>query len=350
MESKDVLKRAVESNASDLHIAAGVPATVRVHGRLQYMDDVIMTPDMTKQFAREITNDFQWEKLNQKGEVDFSYSIPGLQRFRANVYRQRSTYSAALRLVNTTIPSFSELGLPNVVRDLAMCNSGLVLVTGPTGSGKSTTLASMVNAINETKGKHIITLEDPIEYLFRHNTSIIQQREIGIDSLSFSNALRAALRQDPDVILMGEMRDHETISIALTAAETGHLVFSTLHTIGAANTIDRIIDVFPSNQQQQIRIQLAMTLQGVVSQQLLTRADEKGRAVAVEVMVANAAIRNMIREGKAHQLQNVIQTGGKLGMKTMDDSLLELYKNGSVTRETVLEHCVDSEYVKSILR
>jgi twitching motility protein PilT len=233
--------------------------------------------------------------------------------------------------------------------ELAQKNSGLILVTGPTGSGKSTTLASMVNAINETKDRHIITLEDPIEYLFRHNKSVIEQREIGIDTLSFANALRASLREDPDVILVGEMRDFETISIALTAAETGHLVLSTLHTIGAINTIDRIIDVFPAHQQQQVRIQLAMTIQGVISQLLLTRADQRGRVAAVEVMVANAAVRNIIREGKGHMLNNTIQTNAKMGMRTMDDALCELCRHGLITREDVFEHCLDLDYMRKLL-
>lgn len=349
MKAIDILLKSVEMKASDLHIVTGVPPIVRVNGQLSNLDDNMLLPDDTEEFVKYITNELQWDTLNKKGEVDFSYSIPGVQRFRVNAYRQRNTYSAALRLVNTIIPTFEELGLPEIVRDLANSNSGLVLVTGPTGSGKSTTLASMINMINNTKGRHIITLEDPIEYLFRHNKSVIQQREIGVDSLSFANALRASLRQDPDVILVGEMRDYETISVALTAAETGHLVFSTLHTIGASNTIDRIIDVFPAHQQQQIRIQLATTLRGVISQQLITRADGKGRLVAVEVMIGTAAVSNMIREGKSHQLNNVIQSSGNLGMRMMDDAIFELYKKGSITRESVIEHCIDTEYMKSLL-
>ena len=222
-------------------------------------------------------------------------------------------------------------------------------MTGPTGSGKSTTLACMINYINEVKDRHIITLEDPIEYLFRHKKSVIEQREVGIDTMSFGNALRASLREDPDVILVGEMRDYETISIALTAAETGHLVFSTLHTIGAASTVDRIIDVFPAHQQQQVRVQLAMTLQGIVSQQLLTRRDQLGRVVAVEVMVANTAIRNIIREGKGHQINNIIQTGAKAGMRTMDDALCELFKQGQITHEDAFSHSVDPDYMKTII-
>jgi twitching motility protein PilT len=349
MNTNDILQKAVAVKASDLHITVGVPAIVRVNGKLIHLNEEVISPADSKQAARDLTNDLQWEKLGENGEVDFSYSIPGIQRFRVNAYRQRNAYCVALRLVNTTIPSFKQLNLPLIVGELAQKNSGLILVTGPTGSGKSTTLASMVNYINQTKNKHIITLEDPIEYLFKHNKSIINQREIGVDSLSFSNALRAALRQDPDVILVGEMRDYETITIALTAAETGHLVFSTLHTVGAASTVDRIIDVFPNHQQQQVRIQLAMTLQGVISQQLLTTADQRGRVAAVEILIANMAARNTIREGKSHQLNNIIQTNGINGMRMMDDSLCDLYKQGKITRADLLEHCVDYEYVRTIV-
>jgi twitching motility protein PilT len=349
MITNDILKEAVAAKASDLHITVGVPAVVRVNGQLMFLNDEVTSPAISKQVARDLTSDTQWEKLGRDGEVDFSYSIPGLQRFRVNAYRQRNAYCVALRLVNTSIPTFQQLNLPPVVGDLSQKNTGLILVTGPTGSGKSTTLASMVNSINETKSKHIITLEDPIEYLFKHNKSIIEQREIGVDSLNFSNALRASLRQDPDVILVGEMRDYETISIALTAAETGHLVFSTLHTIGAASTVDRIIDVFPHQQQQQIRIQLAMTIQGIISQQLLTTADKRGRVAAVEILLANAAVRNTIREGKSHQLNNIIQTNGVNGMRMMDDSLCDLYMRGIISRADLTEHCVDFDYVRSIV-
>lgn len=349
MNANEILEKAVELKASDLHITTGVPGTVRVYGKLKFINDMRLTPADTKQIVRDLTNDMQWDRLNKVGEVDFSYSLPGIKRFRANAYRQRGTYSISLRLVNSDIPSFTDLGLPPAVRELAQKNSGLILVTGPTGSGKSSTLASMVNSINETKDRHIITLEDPIEYLFRHKKSIIEQREIGIDSISFANALRASLREDPDVILVGEMRDYETISIALTAAETGHLVLSTLHTIGAVNTVDRIIDVFPAHQQQQIRIQLAMTIQGVISQQLLTRADQRGRVAAVEVMMANTAVKNIIREGKGHQLYTAIQTNAKLGMRTMDDALCDLFRQQLITREDALDHCVDFDYMKTFL-
>jgi twitching motility protein PilT len=349
MNTTDLLAKAVELKASDLHITAGVPGTVRVYGKLGFLDDTKLMPSDTKQIVRDLTNDRQWNKLNEEGEVDFSYSLPGLKRFRANAYRQRGTYSVSLRLVDSEIPTFEQLGLPPILKDLALKNSGLILVTGPTGSGKSTTLASMVDSINATKDRHIITLEDPIEYLFRHKKSIIEQREIGIDTINFANALRASLREDPDVLLVGEMRDYETISIALTAAETGHLVLSTLHTIGAANTIDRIIDVFPPGQQQQVRIQLAMTIQGVISQRLLPRTDKLGRVAAVEIMIANTAVRNLIREGKVHQLGSTIQTNAKIGMRTMDDALCELYRQRLISREDAFDHCVDQEYMRKVL-
>jgi twitching motility protein PilT len=349
MNLQQILLAAVNAKASDLHITVGVPCILRVHGQLQYIDDRKVTMEDAEKLIRELTNDFQWKTLINKGEVDFSYTLPGIQRFRVNAYRQRNAFAVALRLINTEIPKIEDLGLPAIVKELSNKNSGIVLVTGPTGSGKSTTLASMIELINTNRGKHIITLEDPIEYLFRHKLSVVNQREIGNDTLSFGNALRACLRQDPDVILVGEMRDHETISIALTAAETGHLVFSTLHTVGAAATINRIIDIFPPNQQQQIAVQLAMTLQAVISQQLLTRVDGQGRVVAIEVMIVNAAVRNMIREGKVHQVNNVIQTNASRGMQTMDDALVELFKKGLVSKADILERCVDKDYVKKLL-
>ena len=349
MNLQQILLAAVNAKASDLHITVGVPCILRVHGQLQYIDDRKVTMEDAEKLIRELTNDFQWKTLINKGEVDFSYTLPGIQRFRVNAYRQRNAFAVALRLINTEIPKIEDLGLPAIVKELSNKNSGIVLVTGPTGSGKSTTLASMIELINTNRGKHIITLEDPIEYLFRHKLSVVNQREIGNDTLSFGNALRACLRQDPDVILVGEMRDHETISIALTAAETGHLVFSTLHTVGAAATINRIIDIFPPNQQQQIAVQLAMTLQAVISQQLLTRVDGQGRVVAIEVMIVNAAVRNMIREGKVHQVNNVIQTNASRGMQTMDDALVELFKKGLVSKADILERCVDMDYVKKLL-
>jgi twitching motility protein PilT len=334
-------KVATEEGVSDVHVTVGVPIVLRKHGELIYFDEKKLMPDDTKDIVKSLMSDIQYKEYEEKGELDFSYSVPGSQRFRVNAYHQRNTCCVALRCISATVPPMETLGLPPIVSELANRNSGLVLVTGPTGSGKSTTLASIVDKINNTKKKHIITLEDPIEYLFRHNMSIVNQREIGSDTRSFANALRASLREDPDVILVGEMRDYETISIALTAAETGHLVLSTLHTIGAAATIDRIVDIFPPSQQGQIKVQLASTLQAVISQQLLKRADKPGRVVATEVLVATNAIRNLIREGKNHQINNSIKTGSMNGMMLMDDSLMKLYKNGKITQQQLLEYCVD---------
>lgn len=349
MNLHSILETAVKMKASDLHITVGVPIILRIHGKLRRLDDNRLMPADTEQIVRELTSEHQWKILNSKGEVDFSYSLPGVQRFRVNAYRQRNSYAAALRLINTSVPGMEELGIPPIVKELTEKNSGIILVTGPTGSGKSTTLASMIDLINKTRDKHIITLEDPIEYLFRHDKSIVNQREIGTDTLNFSNALRGSLRQDPDVILVGEMRDHDTISVALTAAETGHLVLSTLHTVGAAATVNRIIDIFPPNQQDQIRFQLSMTLQAVISQQLITRSDGMGRAAAFEIMLANPAIRNMIRESKVHQINNVIQTNASKGMRTMDDALINLYRKGLINKEDVFERCVDLDYVRKIV-
>ena len=271
------------------------------------------------------------------------YALPCVSRFRVIAFRQRDATALVLRVVAENVPTFEQLRLPDVLKTLAGKTRGLVLVTGPTGSGKSTTLAAMINLINEKRSCHIITLEDPIEYLHRHNRSIVNQREVNSDTRSFANGLRAALREDPDVILVGEMRDMETISIAITAAETGHLVFATLHTSDAAQTVDRIIDVFPPFQQQQVRIQLSMTLQGIVAQQLLPRIDGRGRVAAMEILVANPAIRNLIREGKSHQILSVIQTGAKAGMQSMDMSLRELSRKGMVTFEEALMRASDPD-------
>ncbi len=344
-----ILTDAFLKEASDIHITPGVPPVFRIHGRLVKADESILTPEMVEEFVREIVSEEQWKVLNEKGEVDFSYSIKGVSRCRVNVYKQRGTFSIAFRIIPVNIPAFETLGLPPVLKEFTKLNKGLVLVTGPTGSGKSTTLASLIDIINTERDLHIITLEDPIEYLHKHKKSIVNQREIGADTQSFANALRAALREDPDVILVGEMRDLETIAIALTAAETGHVVFSTLHTVGAAKTIDRIIDVFPPYQQLQIRVQLSTVLQGVVSQQLLTRRDGKGRVVATEVMIVNAAIRNLIREGKTFQIQSVIQTHQKTGMITMEQSLLDLYRRGLITREDVFNYATDIEFMQKLL-
>jgi twitching motility protein PilT len=349
MDIIELLTLTNEKIASDLHISVGVPPIMRIYGKLTRIGEKKLQPEDTLGMVKQLLTEKQWHRLEKKGELDFSISRTGLGRFRINAYRQRGSYGLAIRALAVRIPSMEELKLPMILKELAMKQRGLILVTGPTGSGKSTTLASVIDYINMQRSCHILTLEDPIEYLHRHNLSMVNQREMGHDSFDFANALRAALRQDPDVILVGEMRDLETIAIAVTAAETGHLVLSTLHTVGAAKTIDRVIDVFPPHQQQQIRVQLASELEGVISQQLLPTADGVGRVAAFEVMTATPAIRNLIRENKTHQIQSVIQTGTKFGMKTMDSSLIELYKNGIVTQEMALDYSVDREYMEKTI-
>jgi len=336
MNFAELIAAAVDRQASDLHLSSGRPPSCRIFGAIRTIGDQKLTPDDTAAIAAEVMTPAQMKTLEEKGEVDFAYSIYGLGRFRVNAFRQRGSVALTARILNMEIPTPESLGIPESVVEMTNKKRGLVLVTGATGSGKSTTLASLINIINHTYYDHIITLEDPIEYLHSHERSIVNQREMGSDSASYASALRAALRQDPDVILVGEMRDLETISIAVTAAETGHLVFSTLHTIGAANTIDRIIDVFPPYQQQQIRTQLADVLECVVSQQLLPRRDGRGRVAAFEVMLANSAIRNDIREAKTYQINTVLQTNRKAGMQTMDDCLFDLYARGDITAETAL--------------
>lgn len=344
----ELLQNTIESNASDLHLTVGIPPTIRVNGRLIKLGSERLDPAEIEAFSKEILGS-QFEEYLQIGEMDTSYSIQGIGRFRVNIFKQRNSDAIAIRVIALRIPTVDELKHPPVIKDLVKKQRGLVLVTGPTGSGKSTTLAAMINEINATREAHIITLEEPIEYLHRHNKCIVNQREIGKDSKSYENALKAILREDPDVILVGEMRDLETISIAITAAETGHLVFSTLHTIGAAKTIDRIIDVFPPHQQQQIKVQLAAVLQGVVSQQLVNTTDNKSRVASLEIMTITPGIQNLIREGKTHQIESAIQTGSKYGMKTMDMALAELYKKGIITSETALTYSVDRETLKRIM-
>ncbi|QIB26475.1 type IV pilus twitching motility protein PilT [Caloranaerobacter azorensis] len=349
MNIYELLKKTIELGASDLHITVGYPPVMRINGELIKHGEETLTPEENIDLVKQILDEDKFKQLEINGEIDTSYSIAGLGRFRVNIYKQRGTYGMAIRAVSLRIPTIEELGLPEIVRELSRKQRGLILVTGPTGSGKSTTLASMIDCINKERSCHILTLEDPIEYLHKHNKSIINQREIGSDSRNFASALRAALRQDPDVILVGEMRDLETISIAITAAETGHLVLSTLHTIGAAKTIDRIIDVFPPHQQQQIKIQLSTVLEGIISQQLLPRADTQGRVLALEIMIATPAIRNLIREGKTYQIQTAIQTGMKFGMQTMDNSLINLFKQGLISRNTALDYAVDREFVSRFI-
>src|SRR4051794_13452227 len=328
----EILLEVVRRKASDLHITAGAPPMVRVRGSLVPVDGLPkLTPTDTREIIYAILNSGQRQRLETDWQIDFAYSVPGHGRFRVNAYFQRGTLAAAFRLIPSETVPIETLGLPPVIREFSKKPRGIVLVTGPTGSGKSTTLASMIDEINETRHDHIMTIEDPIEFLHSHKRCIVNQREIGADAPSFALGLKAALRQDPDVILVGEMRDMETIGTALTAAETGHLVFATLHTQDAPQTIDRIIDVFPPAQQGQVRAQLAIGLQGVVTQTLLPTADGQGRAVAAEVLIPTPGVRNLIREGKTHQIYSLIQTGGAHGMQTMDSSLATLVRENTIT-------------------
>ncbi|MEE3392362.1 MAG: type IV pilus twitching motility protein PilT [Lachnospiraceae bacterium] len=344
-----LLKIARERGASDLHVTVGLPPKCRVNGNLEDVIPHVLTPPETQALIMPLINDRQVAILKRDGEVDFSHAIPNLGRFRVNAFRQKGSFACVIRLINTVIPKPEQLGIPWSVLDLTKKKRGLVLVTGPTGSGKSTTLACLINLINENRKEHIITLEDPIEYLHQHKNSIVNQREIGFDTLSFANGLRAALREDPDIILVGEMRDNETIGAAITAAETGHLVFSTLHTIGAAATIDRIIDVFPPHQQPQIRVQLASVLLAVVSQQLMPTSDGKGRVAAYEVMHCTPAISSLIRDAKSHQIPSIIQTSKKMGMQTMDDAIFDLYQQLRIAPDVALEYAQEPDVLKKRL-
>ena len=346
----ELLEVVLERGASDLHLTAGTPPTIRLHGDLIRLDDYAdLTARDLQGMIYAILPQKMRERLEQELELDMSYSLPGKARFRVNVYFQRDSIGAAFRLIPYEIKNLDDLSLPSVVADLARYPRGFVVVTGPTGSGKSTTLAGMVDIVNRERQAHIMTVEDPIEFLHKHNRCIVNQREVGADTHSFSQALKHVLRQDPDVILVGEMRDLETIATAITAAETGHLVFATLHTQDAPQTIDRIIDVFPPHQQQQVRVQLATTLQGVVTQQLVQTADGHGRAVAVEVLICTPAVRNLIREGKTHQIYSIMQAGGRFGMQTMDQSLSNLVKAGKVTQQMAYERCHDPEELNRLI-
>ena len=329
----DVLLEVMERNASDLHLTAGSPPMVRERGKLSALDYPNMTPTMVREVVYSILTNDQRQKLETEWQLDFAYSIPGKARFRVNTYFQRASIGAAFRLIPSEMPALDTLGLPPVLREFTKKPRGFVLVTGPTGSGKSTTLAAMLDLINTERREHIMTIEDPIEFLHRHKSCVVNQRELGADAKSFGLALKAALRQDPDVILVGEMRDLETISTALTAAETGHLVFATLHTQDTAQTVDRIVDVFPPEQQHQVRVQLSVALQGIVTQQLLPTADGMSRVAATEVLVPTPAVRNLIREGKTHQIPSALQTGGTHGMQTMDASLADLVRQQKISRE-----------------
>ncbi len=333
MDLVDILVEVLEREASDLHIVVGSPPLLRMQGLLQPLDAPKLTGPQTRELVYSILTQDQRQRLENDWDIDFSYSVPGRARFRVNAYFQRNSVGAAFRLIPVNIKTIDELGLPRSVHQFAQKPRGFIIVTGPTGCGKSTTLAAIIDEINETRTEHIMTIEDPIEFLHRHKRCVVNQREIGTDAQSFGRALRAALRQDPDVILVGEMRDTETIATALTAAETGHLVLATLHTQDAPKTIDRIIDVFPPHQQEQVRVQLATTVMGIVTQQLLPTRDGRGRVVACEVLVPTPAVRNLIREGKTHQIYSVMQTGSQFGMQTMDTALVDLVRRGMITRE-----------------
>jgi twitching motility protein PilT len=347
----DMLKLASGLRATDLHLCPGSKPLARVNGKLTPLAGYdMLKPEVITDINDELLDERRKDALSKNRVVDFSFSKPGVGRFRANIYSQRGTYAIAIRTLPFEIPKFDSLGLPGSALKFTAKTSGLYLATGVTGSGKSTTLASMIDIINENYDYHILTIEDPIEYLHRHKKSLVTQREIGEDTDSFASALRASLREDPDVIMVGEMRDPETISIAMTAAETGHLVFSTLHTVGAAKSVDRIIDAFQTNQHAQIRSQLAAVLDGIVSQQLIPRADKSGMALATEVMFSNAAIRNMIREGKHYQINSIIQTGREQGMSLMEAELARLSNEGVITYEEAEIRAQDKQAFKQFAR
>ncbi len=349
-EFSRVLSEMVEARASDVHLTPGSPPMVRVRGAIKPMEGYpILSPQHTRDVVYSILNDDQRKRFENLKALDFAYAIPGVARFRVNTYFQRGAISAALRHTPDQIPDLESLGLPAVMRDFTRKPRGFVLITGPTGSGKTTTLASMIDIINKEREEHILTIEDPIEFLHHHQKCIVNQREIGSDAPDFSSALRSALRQDPDVILVGEMRDLETVSTALTAAETGHLVFATLHTQSAAQTVDRVIDIFPPHQQAQVRMQLSVALQGIVTQQLLPTLDGSGRAVGVEVLVPTPAIRNLIREGKTHQIYSTIQTSAATGMQTMDSHLAQLVRAGKISPALAEQRASVPEELKRLL-
>jgi twitching motility protein PilT len=346
----DVLTKMVEDRASDVHLSPGFCPAIRVRGRIVPLEDYEpLTPQETRDTVYSLLNDDQRKRFESQKQLDLAYAVPGVARFRVNCFFQRGAISAAFRRIPHEIPRLDELGLPRILEDLTRKPRGLVLVTGPTGSGKSTSLAAMLDIINEERDEHMLTIEDPIEFLHSHKRCIVNQREIGADAMDFASALKSALREDPDVILVGEMRDLETMSTALTAAETGHLVFATLHTQSTAQTVDRIIDIFPAEQQAQVRMQLSIGLQGIVTQQLLPTADGAGRVVACEVLIPTPAVRNLIREGKTHQIYSAIQTSGSIGMQTMDAHLAQLVRLGKVSRQLALERASVPEELKRLL-
>src|SRR6266704_2371955 len=346
----DLLTIMIERGASDLHITTGTAPQIRLNGRLTQLNQFeVLTPQDTQRLSYSVLNEGQKQKFEEENELDLSFGIQGLARFRCNIYRQRGAVACAIRVIPTKIKGFSELGLPSIVEQMADRPKGLILVTGPTGSGKSTTLAAMVDKINSERSEHIVTIEDPIEFVHQHKKCLVNQREVFSDTQSFKNALKYILRQDPDVVLVGEMRDLETIAAALTIAETGHLTLGTLHTNSCAQTMNRVIDVFPSRQQDQVRAQLALVLEGVLCQQLIPTTDGRGRAMAMEIMVATPAIRNLIREEKIHQIYSAIQSGLKYGMQTMNQSLADLIRRRLITREDGMNRSTIPEELAQLL-
>lgn len=345
----ELLLEMVERGSSDLHICVGVPPVIRIDGQLTAMNYEKFDAMQTQRMMYDILSDEQIQKFEDTWELDFSYSLKNVSRFRVNIFKDKGTIASAFRLIPMKIPTIKELGLPPVLETVCRRPRGLVLVTGPTGSGKSTSLAAMINQINHEHSHHIITIEDPIEYLHQHHMCVINQREVGQDTKEFANALRAALREDPDVILVGEMRDLETMSNAIRAAETGHLVFATLHTNSAASTVDRVVDSFPASQQEQIRLMLSNSLEAVVCQQLLPRAGMPGRVCCMEIMIATPAIRNLVREAKSHQITSIIQTSANVGMQTMDQHLRELYQKGVITYDDALARAMNQEEFKNMV-
>lgn len=349
MDLVDILKEVLDKGASDLHLSVGVPPTIRLSGHLEHLDYPRIMPNDSRDLIYSILTQDQRQRLETEWELDFSYSVPGRARFRVNAYFQRNSLGAAFRLIPVEIKSIEDLGLPKVLHEFSTKPRGFILVTGPTGSGKSTTLAAIIDEINKTRSDHIMTIEDPIEFLHRHQKCVVNQREVGTDTKSFIRALKSVLRQDPDIILVGELRDLETIQTALTAAETGHLVFATLHTQDAPQTIDRMIDVFPPHQQEQIRVQIAATIQGIISQQLIPTRDGHGRCVACEVLIPTPAVRNLVREGKTHQIYTTMQTGTKFGMQTMDAALADLVRRGLITKDLAERRSSNPEDLNRLL-
>lgn len=350
VEMDELLQLVVDENASDLHVSVGKPPCLRIDGRLHPLETDVLTPEDTERLMRSVTSEEHIQRVREHGGTDFGFAFGDMGRFRVSVFRQKGFFGVVLRLIPSKLMTFEEIGLPPGIKDLLFRPRGLILVVGPTGCGKTTTLATMIDIINTERDCHIITIEDPIEYYHDHKKSIVTQRELGVDIASFSEALKRGLRQDPDVMLVGEMRDLETMEAAITAAETGHLVFATLHTTGSARTVDRIIDAFPTNQQEQIRTQLSSSILAVISQVLLIQASGKGRIAAFEIMVSTPSIQNLIREAKTFRITSDIQTGAKYGMKTLDASLLELYKKGLITYGDLLTKAQDPDSVIAKLK